>query len=772
MSPGPSLTPPPSQPARWPWLAALAYTLFPIYGSLVPFSWTGLAPEVAWERFALLLAGPLVLESRADFAVNILLALPLALLWQAAWVNGLRLRAPAAIAAAAAAVWLACGVLALLLEFSQLWFSGRQPALSDVVAQSIGALLGLAAWRLVPAHFWAHSESPQQRWRRAWALYLAGLVLYALMPLDLTVSLSEIVAKWKLGQIRLLPFAAWGSQPVAGLTDFALEAAIWAAAAWLLGRAYGATAGWRGLVLVGLAVGLETAQILVLSRIVDTTDLLAAACGVLLARRLSGGRTPDTGPAATAAAAGANRLLLPMLLALGLLLASAWPFEFATHRAELRERLLGFSWTPFASYVAASELHLITSLLRRFAVYGGFAAACAWALQPFALGRSLRVLLLAVTAGALAGAVEMLDLLQPGHVADLGDPLLAAALGALVAGLWPDRASASPARATPPGVPFTPLQRSSATVLAAAVLLGAAVLPYLPGVPYNLRELLAPEGWPWPALAVSAAALLLAGGAAHLAGLATPGGASPGLHTLAALCGLPCALALVLVLGAPRESVYDLVGSPVLGLADSLETWGRMAVLLLGALWALACGQALGGASSNRTGSLTLLALHGLWVLPLWHGVVVSWAATDNLVELMAGGGGPVATACLLGYAALMGASAAGLWRALQGRRLGRAALVLVVAGALGWVLLNLGLQSLVLKYGKAFSALQFLLSSDRGHYAGTAQLVGRFLVAQGGLLLLCTLAAAMAQAWARPRSPAGPRTHRAHRRRRARPAA
>ena len=38
-------------------------------------------------------------------------------------------------------------------------------------------------------------------------------------------------------------------------------------------------------------------------------------------------------------------------------------------------------------------------------------------MQPFALGRSLRVLLLAVTAGALAGAVEMLDLLQPGHVA-------------------------------------------------------------------------------------------------------------------------------------------------------------------------------------------------------------------------------------------------------------------------------------------------------------------------------------------------------------------
>lgn len=94
----------------------------------------------------------------------------------------------------------------------------------------------------------------------------------------------------------------------------------------------------------------------------------------------------------------------------------------------------------------------------------------------------------------------------------------------------------------------------------------------------------------------------------------------------------------------------------------------------------------------------------------------------------MAGGGSLTASLCGMGYAALLGVSAGWLWGGAAGAAWLRCSAPL----PLGWALAQAGTESLLIKYGQAFSALQFLLSEDRAHYARGAALWLRFALAHG----------------------------------------
>ncbi|NWG74540.1 MAG: VanZ family protein [Rubrivivax sp.] len=790
--------------ARWPLAAALAYTAFPIYGSLVPFRWTPVPIPDALDRFGAVLQGPVVIASRADFAANVLLAFPLALLWLAAVVAVTGVRRRTAVVLAGVFVWLACVVFALSLEFSQIFFGGRRPALSDCVAQSIGAALGVVCWWFVPRSFWQPMTSANQRWRRWAGLYLAGVVLYALLPLDLTVSRSDLAAKWVDGKVHPVPFLSWQGRPLLGLIDFVLDAAIWALAAFLVGKAGAVSAPVAAWALIGLAVALEAAQTLVLSRVVDTTDILAAMVGVgavAMARRSSAGVSgvPTRHGAIV-------RLTCASLAAVVIVGLQSWPFDFATDAAGLRARLGTMTWLPFASYATNAELYLVTNLLRRLAQYGLFAVVVTWSIRAWRLSGPWEAVLVSVSTGGLAAAVETLQLFLPGRIVDTGDVIIGAVVGLLVPLAWP-RSSSHPAheaeiepasssrramglqiegqrtssehasvadgrfpasspagaavrlpRASPSNVPL----RTKAMLGVAAVLAASLPLAYLPQVPYNVRELLAPDGVPWPAVAVMTGALILFGAPGWIARQALPDGRVPLGSTAAALAGVPFALALLLYVGVPLESVHDIVGSPVLGVAPSAEMVGRLTALLLGAVWALALGAALGGAGlphGGRGGSVAHLMLHGLWVVPVWHLIVVAWAGTDNLTELMADGGGLQSTACLLAYATLLAMTGSAGLRLVTAASMPRTIVTVVwvvISVALGWWLLRTGTESEIVKYGQVFSALQFLLSVDRAHFVDGGQLLLRFVVAHLAVSGLTGIALLAFAAWMPFRSAAG----------------
>jgi len=147
----------------------------------------------------------------------------------------------------------------------------------------------------------------------------------------------------------------------------------------------------------------------------------------------------------------------------------------------------------------------------------------------------------------------------------------------------------------------------------------------------------------------------------------------------------------------------------------------------------------------NPYGTPETLADFFYWILirvvlawPL-HLLVVQWAATDNLTELMAWDASFLASFtmatglflnCLAASALSAALSAVGARRVL----LGLALSALAGASVCYW----LGAEQTIVKYGQVFSAFQFLLSADRAHYAQGANLMIRFgvvmLTVCGGL--------------------------------------
>jgi hypothetical protein len=194
----------------------------------------------------------------------------------------------------------------------------------------------------------------------------------------------------------------------------------------------------------------------------------------------------------------------------------------------------------------------------------------------------------------------------------------------------------------------------------------------------------------------------------------------------------------------PLESIWDIVGSPVLHWPGEWELIGRFAVLF-GAMSILACGGALlAGALCGAEGfgrAFPRWALAALPLLLVAHFVVVVHAATDNLTELMAGGGGPVASAWLGAWVLSLAAGGSALaWLLAPGARRGRALLLGAASIPLGWMAVSLGTAAAVVKYGAVFSALQFLLSPDRSHYVTGGMLAARYVGAHAAGLLAVAL--------------------------------
>src|SRR5207244_1334430 len=86
-----------------------------------------------------------------------------------------------------------CVLFSVAVECAQLWTSDRICSQSDMVAQSIGGLLGASAWLLFgpKAARWLEQfrgdQRPRQRIERLLQGYLLISFAYHLMPLDITV---------------------------------------------------------------------------------------------------------------------------------------------------------------------------------------------------------------------------------------------------------------------------------------------------------------------------------------------------------------------------------------------------------------------------------------------------------------------------------------------------------------------------------------------------------------------------------------------------------
>ncbi len=263
--------------------AAFAFAAFAIWGSLFPFE---LHPVPWSDTLTLFLAawqtGP-ASWSRSDFVSNVLLFVPIGLFGAAAldW-TWRRTRVLNALAIISGAFLLSLGLE--LLQASVVW---RTASVVDVVAETLGAVVGLATWRAASTYVDRAVASARALVARASAVdraLLAYAALFAvawLVPFDFTLRPMEIADKFAHKRL-LLPFTP---SPDALSASALLTIAI-------ASVPLGITAlRFRGqtrhpianamLLVVPLMVVLEAAQVSVFSRTTDGTALLAVFAGAL-----------------------------------------------------------------------------------------------------------------------------------------------------------------------------------------------------------------------------------------------------------------------------------------------------------------------------------------------------------------------------------------------------------------------------------------------------------------------------------------------------------
>ena len=173
-----------------PW--ALAYTLFVVYGSLVPLEFRPVELADAWARFRDIRYLALSAGARADWIANGVLYFFLGLVWSAV-VSQRRRARPVLLR-----VWLGCCGLAVAIEFAQVFFPPRTVSLNDLIAEAIGAAVGILLWRLSGGVFAGLvrriTAGGPSAFRSAIIAYLLGYAFLSLFPFDFVISGVELAA--------------------------------------------------------------------------------------------------------------------------------------------------------------------------------------------------------------------------------------------------------------------------------------------------------------------------------------------------------------------------------------------------------------------------------------------------------------------------------------------------------------------------------------------------------------------------------------------------
>lgn len=416
---------------------AFAYLAFVIYGSLVPLDFHPHPLRAAWESFARMWSLELGVGSGADWVANILLAVPLAYLWLGAlWTT----KRPAAGVVASILVLSACLVVSVAIEFAQIFFPPRSPSVKDIVAQALGAAIGVALWWVTGRRFaewlnaWSDDRGRATTIERFLQAYLALVFGYSVLPLDLTISVVEVYHKWQEGKVLLVPFSAVYESGAQRAYALLADVAIWIPAAFLWQLSSPRRPRQVVLYVVACAAAIEVAQLFVYSRVTSTTDLLTAACGAtigaLLARRLrpeiGGNRLPRP------ANSGGGLVLLWVLALAGwmiVLMAVFWyPFNFSNEWGFVHGRIAELKRVPFASYYTGTEFRAVTEVFHKTGFF--FPLGALLAIGAIGIRRRFPVpagVLHAAGALVIAGAAAAIEIGQvflPGKNADATDWLL------------------------------------------------------------------------------------------------------------------------------------------------------------------------------------------------------------------------------------------------------------------------------------------------------------------------------------------------------------
>jgi VanZ family protein len=379
----------------------LAWLSFVVYGSLVPLERNQRSLSEALRLFREIPYFDLGVASRADWIANGVLYLPLGLLSAYGLMQARQRSARLGLILPA---WAFCCAVAVAVEFFQIFFPPRTVSLNDLLAESIGSLLGVGLafhrgdWL---ARFLTALWRSEGRLRRlALQGYLLAYLAFSLFPYDFLISLAEIRDKvaspgwgWLLAggghglgrsvinalveTVATLPLGYYlaGSRPVTGLRRHA---------------AFGIGA--------GLGLALELLQFFLASGSSQGLSVLTRALGVAAGARCW---RESQHLAAATVQAWLRRLSLPGGLAYLPLL--GYVSGYLSHPwqgwAAAREQWAAIHWLPFYYHYYTTEMVALHSLVSVAAAYAPL-AVFAWAWRRGVSASALAALSLSVVVEA------------------------------------------------------------------------------------------------------------------------------------------------------------------------------------------------------------------------------------------------------------------------------------------------------------------------------------------------------------------------------------
>ena len=405
-------------------MVAAVWLGFLFYGSLVPFDFTWISIDVAWDKFQSAWQSKPKDGGRIDFTSNILLGIPLGFFFTGAcWYT--RHRLLAVMVTAVVLLW--CALASVAVEFSQVYVGLRTSSRTDVNAQIIGAHVGALLWWLWGQLYWPRfydlrrHGSRQSGWERVLWIYLIVLVGYNVVPLDLTIHPADIYHKWKAGRIEILPFSYHYNTTVRLIYALATDVLIWvpiSALFVLSGRKARSQAFWWA---TGAVVSLEFLQLFILSRYASSTDIVAGATGAALGawvvpklfRSDRSEYTTERQPGHVSATL--IGLVTALVWSLVLAIVFWYPFDVDVNRQLVNARLDRFFRVPLSSYYTGSTLGAITNVLQKLAFYLPLGGALSLAAAPLR-GRGNDAFLALVSimlCAGVAGVIELGQILLP-----------------------------------------------------------------------------------------------------------------------------------------------------------------------------------------------------------------------------------------------------------------------------------------------------------------------------------------------------------------------
>jgi VanZ family protein len=418
--------------------------VFAVYASLIPFELQRVPLDTAWDEFVgRMRAWNARRIPRTDFLANILLFVPIGFSLSGALLAD-RTRRLAALPAAIVIVPSSIA-FSFLLEFLQLFAPGRVSGPTDVQAQSIGCLLGIAAWVVAGQSFttWlreASTSSREDRLARALAGYAALWAFVNLAPFDITVNLGALARRVRDGLITVVPFGG-STQPVPRMLWDAFATCVSAVPLGVLGlvgwtgrtaRRDGRTAFAFGAALVLL---MEAAQIFIRSHAADTGDVLVGWLGVSLGvwlgiRTLS--RDTFSGTGADMVSGWAVAALVAWC---AVLCAYHWmPYDFTVDGPDIRRRLARMSLVPFAGHHSGSDINAFKDVLVKLGLSMPLGVFASFVTRVRGATSAPIVAGVMVFAALVFGVVEAGQLLLPSRVAGPTDVLIG--IAGAGAGLW------------------------------------------------------------------------------------------------------------------------------------------------------------------------------------------------------------------------------------------------------------------------------------------------------------------------------------------------